>query len=207
MSGEGAASLAAGSPVRPLVAVACSPGTSGGLRPLAGALARWVDLRALGRAGDAPDAVLASDPDSLARARTVLGLRPGTRTAVVVGGDLLVRGPDDREVVLPLPKGPGVDSASLPPLAPHVRRRWRERFGLAPALVVDTAALAPHDVPTALAVAAAAVVDRNHLPTALALGCPVATDASAAAAVAPRWVTLSGRMAGCTVTGLRGSRG
>jgi hypothetical protein len=56
-------------------------------------------------------------------------------------------------------------------------------LGLPDDLVVDTAAVAPDDVPTALAVAAAAVVDARHLPTALALGCPTVTDAASAAAV------------------------
>lgn len=73
--------------------------------------------------------------------------------------------------------------AALPPLAPHVRLRWRQRLGLAPDLVVDTAALAPADVETALAVAAAAVVDGAHLRLALALGCPAVTEPAAAAAL------------------------
>lgn len=73
--------------------------------------------------------------------------------------------------------------AAVPPLAPHVRRRWRQRLGLDPDLVVDTATLAPADVETALAVAAAAVVDEAHLRLALALGCPTVTDRAAASAL------------------------
>ncbi len=76
--------------------------------------------------------------------------------------------------------GPAV--AAVLPLAPHVRRRWRQRLGLAPDLVVDTTTLAPADVETALAVAAAAVVDAPHLRLALALGCPTVTDGATAAA-------------------------
>lgn len=164
---------------RPQVAVVCSPGGSAALRPLAAALARRTDLRSLGRA-DRPVALLASDRAALDRAR-----RSGRGAAVAAGasvedGHLVVFGDGIEGRRLPLPSAPRVSTSTLPPLAPHVRRRWRRRLGLADDLVVDTAALDPLDVPTALAVAAAAVVDARHLPAALALGCPVVTDASSA---------------------------
>ncbi len=146
-----------------------APGATDEVRALARALARRVDVRALDRGPD-PAAVLAVGadvpvPDGVPVARVADG-------TVTVGAERIA-----------LPTGHLVDTAAAPPLPPHVRRRWRERLGLPPLLVVDTAALVTDDVPTALAVAAAAVVDLDHLPLALALGCPTVTDADAAAAV------------------------
>jgi hypothetical protein len=88
----------------------------------------------------------------------------------------------DGEAVL-FSRDHSVDCGSWPPLAPAVRARWRERLGLPADLVVDTVGVAPEDVPTALAVAAAAVVDLRDLPLALALGCPTVTDSGALASV------------------------
>jgi len=156
---------------RPVVAVVAWPGTTAAVRPLVAALARRVDVRTADRAPEA-DAVLVTDRRALDRA-------PGGRPTAVVDGAALQVGDDH----VSLPCTPVVATATLPPLAPHVRRRWRQRLGLDPDLVVDTVALAPDDVPTALAVVAAALVGLRDLPTALALGCPVVTDASSAAAV------------------------
>jgi hypothetical protein len=102
--------------------------------------------------------------------------------AVAEEDRLAIRRGDAAEVV-ELVTGPTVDTASWPPLPPHVRRRWRQRLGLDPELVVDTAALDPDDMPTALAVAAAALVTGADLPLALALGCPSVVSAEAAATV------------------------
>ncbi|WCO65504.1 hypothetical protein PO878_13455 [Iamia majanohamensis] len=162
---------------RPVVGLVARPGTTAAARPLVAALARRATVRASGRAPEA-DALLLTHP-------AAGGPAPGRPTAVVDGDLVLVRAADGSALGQPLVR-PGPDvvaTAALPPVAPHVRRRWRERLGLDPDLVVDTLALDPLDVPTALAVAAAAVVERRDLPVALALGCPTVTDASAAAAV------------------------
>ena len=161
---------------RPVVALVAAPGTADRIRPLVAALARRADAASLHRSV-APDAVLVADPAAVHRAPA------GLPRAVADDEILHVTSAAGDERELPLPGPDVVATATLPPLAPHVRRRWRERFGLAPDLVVDCAALAPEDVPTALAVAAAALVDRRDLATALALGCPTVTTASAAAAV------------------------
>lgn len=156
---------------RKVVAVVAWPGSTEAVRPLVAALARHVEVRALSRA-PAPDAVLITHPR--ARHRAPAGLRDA-----VVDGDVLRVG----TAALPLPGSTSVATAAWPPLAPHVRARWRQRLGLDPDLVIATVAWSPDDVPTGLAVAAAAVVDRLRLPLALALGCPVVTDAAAAEAV------------------------
>lgn len=162
---------------RPVVGLVARAGTTAEARPLVAALARRATVRASGRAPDA-DALLLTHPSAGEP-------EPGPPTAVLDGDLVLVRAADGAALGAPLVR-PGPDvvaTAALPPVAPHVRRRWRERLALAPDLVVDTLALDPRDVPTALAVAAAAVVERRDLPVALALGCPTVTDASAAVAV------------------------
>lgn len=162
---------------RPVVALVGSPGSTAPLRTLVAALAREVEVASLGRAV-VPDAVLVADRAALRRAPA------GIPTAVVDGwvAHVVVDGAEAGPVVV-LPGAHPVATARWPPIAPHVRRRWRSRLGLAPDLVVDTAALGSNDVPTALAVVAAAVVDGRHLPLALALGCPTATDGASARAV------------------------
>ncbi len=167
--------------VGPGVAVIATPGTTAAVRSLAAALARHASVTTWARAPEA-DAVIVTHPDAASRVPI------GRPAAVVDGGALTTLGPDGRPLGEPL-RLPGrhlVASSSLPPLAPHVRRRWRARLGLDPDLVVDTVALDPTDVPTALALAAAAVVELRHLPVALALGCPAVTDGAAAAAVGAR---------------------
>jgi len=155
---------------RPVVAVvAAGPGATEAVRPLVRALAAHVEVRSADRAPDA-DAYLVAGSAALGRVPV------GAPVAVADGGRLQV----DR-TALDLVGGAGVDTAAWPPLPPHVRRRWRQRLGLAPDLVVDTAALDPDDVPTALAVAAAAVVAEADLPLALALGCPSVVTTEAAA--------------------------
>jgi hypothetical protein len=162
---------------RPVVALVGSPGSTAPLRTLVAALARDVEVISLGRAV-APDAVLVADRVALRRAPA------GVPTAVVDGRVAYgaTDGPEGGQAIA-LPGAHPVATARWPPIAPHVRRRWRERLGLAPDLVVDTAALGPDDVPTALAVAAAAVVEARHLALALCLGCPTVTDGAAARAV------------------------
>ncbi len=174
-------SVAAAVEGRPVVGLVATSGTTAAARPLVAALARRVTIAASSSQVRAPDALVLTHPDA------VTG-RVGCPRAVVVGDGVEVRDAEGRMLGDPLVR-PGPDAvatATLPPLAPHVRRRWRARLGLAPDLVVDTLALHPVDVPTALAVAAAAVVDRRDLPQALALGCPTVTDAGSAAAVGAR---------------------
>jgi hypothetical protein len=160
---------------RPVVAVvAAGPGATEAVRPLVRALARHVDVRAADRAA-APDAYLVAGAAATDR------VPAGVPVAVAAGERLDVRRGDAAHAFA-LVTGSTVDTAAWPPLPPHVRRRWRQRLGLPADLVVDTATLAPEDVPTALAVAAAAVVAEPDLPLALALGCPsVVTSATAAA--------------------------
>ncbi len=169
--------MSAGPVARPVVAVVATPGSTAAARPLVAALARRATVRAGGRAVR-PDALLLTHPAARRGDRAV-------PSAAVDGLLVLARDADGHALGEPLPcPGPDVvATAAWPPLAPHVRRRWRQRLGLDPDLVVDTVALDPVDVPTALAVAAAAVVDRRDLPLALALGCPTVTDAGAASAV------------------------
>jgi hypothetical protein len=157
-----------------VVAVVAAPGGTEAVRPLVRALARHVDVRAADRAPD-PVAHLVAGAAALDQ------VPEGAPVAVAEEDRLAIRRGDAAQVV-DLVTGPTVDTASWPPLPPHVRRRWRQRLGLDPDLVVDTAALDPDDVPTALAVAAAAVVAEPDLPLALALGCPSVVGAEAAAA-------------------------
>lgn len=167
---------------RPVLGVVAS-GTTEAARPLVRALARHVEVRALDRSpGPVAVAALAVGADAVAPA--------GLPVARVDAGAVSVG-----DTTVALPTGTPVDTASLPPLAPHVRRRWRQRLGLPPVLVVDTAALVLDDVPTALAVAAAAVVDEPHLPLALALGCPTVTSADAAARLGVTDVVVVGERA------------
>lgn len=157
---------------RPVVAVvADGPGSTEALRPLARALARHVEVRAADRAPDA-EAHLVVGPETPDRVPV------GPPVATIDGAHLTVG-----DETFDLPGGATVDTAAWPPILPHVRRRWRQRLGLPDDLVIDTADLDPADVPTALAVAAAAVVARPDLPLALALGCPSVVTAETAAAV------------------------
>lgn len=158
-----------------VVGLVARPGTSARARALVVALGRHVEVRSRGRALR-PDALLVTAPE-------IAVDRPDGVPVATVHGDVVRVRRGDREVELALPAAPGVDTAAMAPLAPHVRRRWRQRLGLAPDLVVETATLDPADVPTALAVAAAAVVPAADLPLALALGCPTVTDREAARAV------------------------
>jgi hypothetical protein len=176
--------------------VAAGPGATEPLRPLVRALAGRVDVRSADRA-PTPAAYLVAGAGAL-------GMVPdGARVAVADCGRLTIGRGDAAEDV-DLPTGPGVDSAAWPPVPPHVRRRWRARLGLAEDLVVDVEAIAPEDVPTALTVAAAAVVPAAHLPLALALGCPTVTPAGAAADVGAAddtHVVVGGRAAADALAG------
>lgn len=125
----------------------------------------------------APDAVLVAGsaaasraPDGVPRAELDGAvLRVTTRTGAAA---------DPMAVPVAPPDGP-----AGPPIPPHVRRRWRERLGIDPDLVVDVAALTAADRPTALAVAAAAVVPADALALALSLGCPTVARRADAAAI------------------------
>ncbi len=176
---------------RRVVAVLAERGATAPLRGLVAALSTTVEVRAASRAL-APDAVLATSATAARRAPD------GVPVAVLDGGRLRVEGAEPIE----LPAGPTIATSAWPPLAPLVRRRWRERLGLAPDLVVAVEEISADDRPTALAVAAAAVVGSADLPLALALGCPTVTSASTAAAigaVAGVHVVVGGRVEAETV--------
>jgi hypothetical protein len=155
--------------------IAAGVGATEQVRGLVRALARHVDVRAADRVV-APDAYLVAGVAAKDR------VPEGAAVAVAEDGHLAIRSGDSAQI-LDLATGPTVDTAAWPPIPPHVRGRWRRRLGLDADLVVATADLDPDDVGTALAVAAAAVVAPDHLPLALALGCPSVTSAEAAAAV------------------------
>lgn len=186
----------------PVLELLVTPGTGDRIAPLVRRLASWCDPRApdrsLGRAsarlasswrapaleqaladGEPPVALWVSGlaeaeaaPSWVGRCRLIVTDRPE------VAGSL-------DAVVIPRP---ALDPADHRPLTPFVRSRWRARLGLARELVVDVrtggdgdrAGLPDRLVPTALAVAAAAVVDDHWIDLALALGTPVVTDAASA---------------------------
>src|SRR5690606_31406316 len=74
----------------------------------------------------------------------------------------------------------GIEVDRWPPLAPIVRRRWRQRVGLPDRHVVRVRTADadgdPSSLSTQLAVASAAVVDGPPVLLALALGTPVVTS-------------------------------
>ena len=186
----------------PILELLVAPGTGDRMAPLVRRLASWCDPRAPDRSLGAPTARLASSwrapgleqalsdgqpPVALwvtglaevEAARALLG-----RCRIVVTDHPDVAGHVDA-VVIP---HPALDPAEHRPVTPFVRARWRRRLGLADTLVVDVRAGHGGDgpplpeglVPTALALAAAAVVDDRWIDLALAFGTPVVTDASSA---------------------------
>jgi hypothetical protein len=184
----------------PVLELLVAPGTSGRIAHLVRRLASWCDPRAPERLLGPPAARLASSwrapslAQALAEGEPPCALWVAGLSEMEAGGDLLRR---CRVVVTDRPEvgaelgaavvcpRPGFDPAEHRPLAPFVRARWRARLGLAVDLVVDVRNGAPQAlperlVPTALAVAAAAVVDARRLDLALALGTAVVTDDDAA---------------------------
>jgi hypothetical protein len=170
---------------RPLLAVKASAGARAPepLRALLRALAATVDVRALLRCRQRPDAVLLTGRSG------ALVLPGGMPAALWVGGE---EAPDLPGRVLPVGHRPGaggvtvpthpIDAGRWPPIGPVVRRRWRERLELPADWVVRAAAVPAEDRPTALALCSAAVV-YSDLPLALALGTPVVTGPESAAAI------------------------
>jgi hypothetical protein len=169
------------------------PGEGEELRPLVRDLTAWCHVRALHDLPHPPDAVLATSPAALAQipygwhGPAAVWLEapehlpaPGAAAwhpfvVVTTTAELAVEvGPDALLVGGPLTGFPDREQVS-----PLLRRRWRERRELPAHLVVDTSV----DHEDHLAVAAAAVVDFESLPLALALGTPCVTTPSAAAAL------------------------
>lgn len=186
----------------PVLELLVTPGTGARIAPLVRRLASWCDPRAPDRSLDAPTARLASSwrapglEQALSDGEPPVALWVTGLAEVEAAGSMLGR---CRVVVTDQPQvathldavvipHPALDPAEHRPVTPFVRARWRRRLGLADTLVVDVRAghagdgppLPDRLVPTALAVAAAAVVDDRWIDVALALGTPVVTDASSA---------------------------
>jgi hypothetical protein len=186
---------------RPLLGLLVAPGTADRAAPLVRRLGRWCEPRALDVTTPPVAAVLATGP-AVPGLAAVLDDRPGP-VAVwaddereLAGGGTVVGRADvvvTRSAAVALATGErglalpaeAVEAGAVAPVLPFVRERWRRRAGLDPALVVAVGVpgatpLPEAEVPTALAVAAAAVVAGPSLVTALALGTPVVTDAASA---------------------------
>lgn len=184
----------------PVLELLVAPGTSERIAPLVHRLASWSDPRAPERSLGPPAARLASShrapllAPALADGEPPLALWVAGLGEVKAVGGLLGRCrvvvTDHPEVAKTIEAAvlcprPGFDPADHRPLTPFVRSRWRSRLGLDADLVVDVRggarpSLPEHLAPTALAVAAAAVVDARWLDLALALGTAVVTDDAAA---------------------------
>jgi hypothetical protein len=183
---------------RPLLGLLVAPGTAERSAALVRRLARWAEPRAIDL-GTPPVAAVLATGAAVPGLGRVLADRPGP-VAVWVDdeGELSVADAADVVVTsspavaaavgpraLALPRA-AVDVGAIAPVPPFVRARWRRRGALDPSLVVTVGVpgatpLANEDVPTALAVAAAAVVAGPWLVEALALGTPVVTDEASAA--------------------------
>ena len=186
----------------PILELLVTPGTGDRIAPLVRRLASWCDPRAPDRSLDAPTARLASSwrapglEEALSDGQPPVALWVTGLAEVEAAGSLLGR---CRVVVTDHPQvaghvnavvipRPSLDPAQHRPVTPFVRARWRRRLGLADILVVDVRAghrargapLSDRLVPTALAVAAAAVIDDRWIDVALALGTPVVCDADSA---------------------------
>lgn len=184
---------------RPVLAVAATPGTTGGVRRLVRRLAEQVDIAALDDVERLEDAVLATSPRALdvvppglpvavwvayaqehgwvrsvgtASAWQPLGSHPDVRLILSADADAVRAG------ATAVPEE-AFEVGSLPALPPLVRARWRERLGLPARFVVaiEESADPAGDAVTNLALASAAVVSGPLLPTALALATPVVTTA------------------------------
>jgi hypothetical protein len=186
---------------RPLLGLLVAPGTADRSAPLVRRLARWCEPRALDVSTPAVAAVLATGP-AVPGLAAVLAERPGPvavwvdderelaagramaseADVVVTPSGAVAPAVGERAVALPAAT---VETGALAPVPPFVRERWRRRCALDPSLVVavgipGATPLPDEAVPTALAVAAAAVVVGPWLTRALALGTPVVTDAASA---------------------------
>jgi hypothetical protein len=174
-----------------VLALVAPPGTSERGVPLLALLGRGVDVRSWARiertGGEAPDALLVTTVDALA------GL-PAVPTAVWVADEEELRRAVDAGVAVALssqaelvrtgalfvPRN-GIDVLRWPPIAPLVRQRWRERYGLPPELVVGVdAPRDPEKLAGPLALASVAVLAGPSTALALALGTPLVTNPSSA---------------------------
>ena len=189
----------------PVLELLVAPGTSDRIAPLTCRLASWCDPRAPDRTLGRATARLASSwrapalEQALADGEPPVGLWVAGLAEAEAAGSMLER---CRVVVTDRPEVAGhLDAVVIPrpaleptdyrPLTPFVRSRWRKRLGLATDLVVDVRTRRPEGgtalpdrlVPTALAVAAAAISDDRWLDVALALGTPVVTDADSARSI------------------------
>ncbi|MGH9182606.1 MAG: glycosyltransferase [Acidimicrobiales bacterium] len=188
---------------RPVLELLAAPGAARHVGHLVRELSRWCDPRAADAGLGEPVARLAcswraagidgarrdrrrplglwvDDPGDVGPARAVIADCAVAATAHPVVADRL------GEVAVLFPRG-AVDPHGHHPLPPFVRARWRRRLGFPAHLVVDlrtTRHLVPAGlVPTALALAGAAVVDGRWLEPALALGTPVVADRRSALGV------------------------
>lgn len=185
---------------RPPLELLVAPGTGERIAPLAHRLMRWCDPRAADRALPRPAARLASSwrapslEAALGEGEPPLALWVSgggeVKAAAALLGRCQVVLTDQPELIARLGEaallvpGPGLDPRVHRPLTPFVRSRWRSRLGFPADFVVDARAgsdaVPERLVPTALALAGAAVVDTRWLDLALALGTPVVTDAASA---------------------------
>ncbi len=174
-----------------VLALAAPPGTSARAVPLLQLIGRGIEVVSWARTqqldGPAPDAVLATTIDALD------GL-PDVPTAVWVGDENELRRAAAGGVTVMLcgraelaERGAvyvprvGVDVARWPPIAPLVRQRWRERYGLPAELVVGVdAPRDPEKLAGPLALASVAVLTGPSTALALALGTPLVTNPSSA---------------------------
>lgn len=180
-----------------------SPGTGGRIEHLLPRLGRWCDVRAadpqLGggpvlatswRSPGLQQALGAGAPAAVCFAGVAELEEAGdgvTRLAGVVTASPAVAEAADRAgVPAVLARRPTVDPREVRSFLPAVRARWRERHHLPRDLTIDTRGLDDAVVPTALAVAAAVVVDARWIEHALASGAPTVTSQSAAATVDAR---------------------
>lgn len=176
---------------RPVVALVAAPGTTARAVPLLGLLGLHARVVSWHRRGALePAAIIATSVDSL----PVVGGHAPVPTAVWVrhhdqvdqarerGATLLLTARAElvaRGAVLIPPVGIEVDR--WPPMAPLVRRQWRERMGLPVDHVVRIeGGVEPFDGERELSVAAAAVVSGPATLLALALATPVVTSAETA---------------------------
>lgn len=179
------------SPERPILALLAAPGTSSRAVPLLGLLGRHAEIVSWHRRGSAvPDAVIATSIDVLG----TLATAPPAPVAVWVDHHDQVDRAVEAGAALVLSSRPelagrgvvvvpaiGIEVDRWAPVAPLVRRRWRERLGLPARHVVRIdGGVDPGDGERSLAVASVAVVSGPATLLALALATPIVTSAETA---------------------------
>jgi hypothetical protein len=180
----------------PILTLVGGDGSSRRAVPLLALLGREAQIEAWHRRTEPgpPDAVVAASVAALNDVgREVAGLpiavfvdnHPEVDRALALGATVVLSSQAElvgRGAVLVPSAGLEVDR--WPPLAPLVRRRWRERYGLPARHVVRVRRIDedadPTSLSTQLAVASAAVVGGPPTLLALALGTPVVTSADTA---------------------------